>query len=268
MAAKPPCLFASLFVLMTAACSSASIPDADDELGSGQAAQGDPAKGESGGATCGAGQTSCGTACVDLQTSADHCGACGSVCAGGSTCQKGFCTSEGSCAADRLACGSKCIDPRNDSVNCGACGHACGAAGACVKGGCPGELRIRALIDGQSQLVLRGKTVKWHVIRASAPGRWDGHDEATTLSGTPWLPVWPAGGDNRDCNCDSQASPPIPAGLRAVDQVVTLTKVSGRGAATINEQPSSTNGYTLKVDFSDSSNGAAWYEIVLGYSAD
>ena len=119
MAAKPHCLFASLFVLMTAACSSASIiPGADDELGS--------------------------------------------------------------CAADRLACGSKC-----------------GGAGACVKGGCPGELRIRALIDGQSQLVLRGKTVKWHVIRASAPGRWDGHDEATTL-----------------------------------------TKVSGRGAVTINEQPS------------------------------
>ncbi len=149
MAAKPHCLFASLFVLMTAACSSASIiPGADDELGS--------------------------------------------------------------CAADRLACGSKC-----------------GGAGACVKGGCPGELRIRALIDGQSQLVLRGKTVKWHVIRASAPGRWDGHDEATTI-----------------------------------------TKVSGRGAVTINEQPSSTNGYTLEVDFSDSSNGAAWYEIVLGYSAD
>ena len=45
-------------------------------------------------------------------------------------------------------------------------------------------------------------------------------------------------------------------------------KIAGRGAVTINEQPSAANGYTLKVDFSDSSSGAGWYEIVLGYSAD
>ena len=268
MAAKPLCLFASLFVLVTAACSSASIPGADDELGSGQAAQVDPKEPPSSGATCGAGQTACGSECVDLQTAVDHCGACGTVCAGGTTCQKGFCSSEGSCADSRLSCGSRCIDPQTDNDNCGACGRSCGAAGACVKGGCPGELRVRALIDGQSQLVLQGKTVTWHVIRSAAPGRWDGRNEATTLSGTPWMPVWPSAGDNRDCNCDSQPSPPIPAGLRAIEQAVTLTKIAGRGAVTINEQPSAANGYTLKVDFSDSSSGAGWYEIVLGYSAD
>ncbi|HSO34200.1 MAG TPA: hypothetical protein VLT33_16810 [Labilithrix sp.] len=269
MAAKPLCLFASFFLLVTAACSSASIPGQDDAPGAGQAAQLAPnGDGEASGPTCGAAQTKCGAECVDLKTSNDHCGACGSVCAGGTTCQKGFCSSEGSCADSRLACGSKCVDPQSDSENCGACGHSCGDAGACVKGGCPGELRVRALIDGQSQLVFQGKQVKWHVVRAAAPGRWNGHNDATVLSGTPWTPVWPQNGENRDCNCDSQGSPPVPAPLRAIDQLVTIKKIEGRGGVTINEQPSAANGFTLKVDFSDPPGGAAWFEILLGYAAD
>jgi Stigma-specific protein, Stig1 len=267
MAPRPLGLLGFVLAAAIAGCSSASIAEDGDAPGAGQAVQaGADANGA--GASCTGGQTACGAECIDLRSSNDHCGACGAVCAGGTSCQKGFCTSEGSCAEGRLACGSKCVDARSDAENCGACGHACGDAGACVAGGCPGELRVRVLIDGQSQLVVQGKTVKWHVIRAAAPGRWDGHDDATMLNGAPWLPAWPAKGDNRDCNCDSQPSPPVAAGLRAIAQTVTLTKVAGRGGVTINEQPSTTNGFTLKVDFSDPPSGAAWYEIVLAYSAD
>jgi len=268
MGVKPLSLFAMLLALVTA-CATATIPG-EDELASGQAAQSDPnGKADNNGAlTCSATQTKCGTECVDVKTSADHCGACGSPCAGGTACVKGFCSSEGSCAADRLACGSKCVDPQVDNENCGACGHTCGDAGVCTKGGCPGELRVRALIDGQSQLVFSGAKVKWHVVRAAAPGLWDGHHDATVLSGTPWTPVWPNAGENRDCNCDSQPSPDVPAPLKGVEQIVKLTKTQGRGSVTITEQPSAANGFTLKVDFNDPPGGAAWFEIVLNYTAN
>ena len=125
---------------------------------------------------------------------------------------------------------------------------------------------MRAYIDGQSQFVLSGATAKWHVVRAAAPGRWEGHNDATFLSGAPWMPVWPQGGDNRDCNCDSQPSPAVLAPLMGASQTATLKKVSGRGNATITEQPSAANGFALKVDFSDPSDGAAWIEILLNYS--
>ena len=264
MAFKPLILSGAL-VLLATACATTNM-DTGDESGAGQAAQAAP-KGEST-TTCVAPETKCGSDCVDTKTSPDHCGACGSACASGTTCVAGFCSSEGSCAANRLACGSKCVDPQVDNENCGACGNSCGDAGACVKGGCPGELRVRAYIDGQSQLALSGATAKWHVVRAAAPGRWNGHKEATFLSGAVWMPVWPGNGENRDCNCDSQPSPPVPAPLKGVAQTVTLKKTSGRGNASITEQPTAANGFKVKVDFSDPDDGAGWTEIVLSYSAN
>jgi Stigma-specific protein, Stig1 len=269
MGLKPLSLFATLLLMVTAACSSASIPGGDAIGGHVD----DPEPEETNGAqtagpqACSAGKTKCEAECVDLKTATNHCGACGSPCAGGTTCQNGFCSSEGSCAADKLSCGSKCIDPQVDNANCGACGNTCGDAGACLKGGCPGELRVRALIDGQSQLVLTGAKMKWHVVRAAAPGRWNGHNDATLINATAWMPVWPATGDNRDCNCDSQPSPDVSVPLKGVEQTVTLKKIEGRGSVSITEQPSAANGYTLKVDYSDPPGGAAWFEIVLTYSS-
>jgi hypothetical protein len=269
MASKPLTLFALLLLLVTAACATATIPE--EEFGSGEAAQVDPSAADDNddekAPKCSGSKTKCEGECVDLKTATNHCGACGSPCAGGSTCVNGFCSSEGSCAANRLACGTKCVDPQVDNENCGACGNSCAGGAACVKGGCPGEMRVRVLIDGQSQLVFSGAKVKWHVVKAAAPGRWDGRNDATFLSGTPWIPVWPNGGDNRDCNCDSQLSPDVATPLKAVDQIVTMTKIEGRGQVTITEQPSALNGYSLKVDFNDPPGGAAWFEIVLKYVA-
>ena len=54
---------------------------------------------------CSGGKTKCEAECVDLKTANNHCGACGSPCAGGSTCQNGFCSSEGSCALGLLGSG-------------------------------------------------------------------------------------------------------------------------------------------------------------------
>lgn len=40
---------------------------------------------------CAAGQTRCGSTCVDLSTNAAHCGACGATCPSGGSCEAGSC---------------------------------------------------------------------------------------------------------------------------------------------------------------------------------
>jgi hypothetical protein len=264
MASRAALSAAALFLVGTA-CATASVPS-DEDLAIPDRQQ---SKAPDAGAqtTCGGGTSICGTTCVDVQTSIDHCGACGVRCAGTSSCVGGRCVSTApGCVSEQTLCSGKCVDLMTDSSNCGACGKACGgdAGAACTSGACPGELRVRGYIDGVSKLILVGDKVKWHVVGAAAPGLWDGHNEATILNSTAWFPVWPNAGDNRDCNCDSQLSPSVPA-LAKVQQAVTVKIVESRGSVTINQQPSAANQWTLEVTFSDPSNGAAWFEVVLGY---
>jgi hypothetical protein len=90
--------------------------------------------------TCSAGQTACGTVCVDLQTDATNCGACGAKCQGADRCVAGACkTAQGAaCASGLVLCGATCVKLNNDDNNCGACGNACNGLD-CVDGVCGGS---------------------------------------------------------------------------------------------------------------------------------
>lgn len=81
-----------------------------------------------GACVCPAGRTYCGGTCVDVTTSAAHCGACGNACASGERCVGGSCTS--SCTP---SCGGRTCGSDGCAGTCGACdtGEAC-VAGACV----------------------------------------------------------------------------------------------------------------------------------------
>jgi hypothetical protein len=75
---------------------------------------------------CPQGQTACFGTCVDLNTNANHCGACGDPCAAGQTCGGGQCSA---CpASEPSECEAPinaCVDPRDDNTNCGECGTFC-----------------------------------------------------------------------------------------------------------------------------------------------
>lgn len=85
---------------------------------------------------CVAGTVLCGTICVDLRTSQQNCGICGTVCPAGFHCQDGRCVQTVTCSGGTLKCGDACSNPRTDSKNCGACGVICPAGKSCVNGVC------------------------------------------------------------------------------------------------------------------------------------
>ncbi len=102
-------------------------------------------------ANCPAGQNLCGSTCVNLQTSATNCGACGTVCTaptGGSVaCTAGACVR--SCPAGQSNCSNVCRATATDVNNCGACGTVCapqtGGTVACAASTC-----VRTCPTGQN----------------------------------------------------------------------------------------------------------------------
>src|SRR5688500_3050027 len=110
--AHPRTLAASLLVAACAAfgCSAppgdVNSPYDPEELDDGAGGAGDAGGGasEDGGASgaessgsptpkrCGAGLSACAGGCIDLETDAQNCGACGSPCALGESCEDGTCS--------------------------------------------------------------------------------------------------------------------------------------------------------------------------------
>src|SRR5512135_2855836 len=73
---------------------------------------------------CGPGTAvKCGDTCVDTQSNAQNCGACGKACPADQVCSHGTCATV--CAQGTTHCGNDCVDIGSDVNNCGQCGKAC-----------------------------------------------------------------------------------------------------------------------------------------------
>lgn len=89
------------------------------------------------------GHARCGNTCRDLLRDPLNCGACGSVCTGGTACQNGECVGQDgdtTCSPGTpTQCLNRCVDLQTDIANCGGCGTTCQLAHAsarCTGGTC------------------------------------------------------------------------------------------------------------------------------------
>ncbi|MDP3274308.1 MAG: hypothetical protein Q8Q09_03880 [Deltaproteobacteria bacterium] len=89
-----------------------------------------------GGPVCAMTEIACSGVCVDSNTNAANCGACGAACGAGQSCSMGVCA----CPMGQTACGAgaaaTCVNSQTDVANCGACGNACGMGQVCDMGMC------------------------------------------------------------------------------------------------------------------------------------
>ncbi len=128
----------------------------------------------------------------------------------------------------------------------------------------PGPIRISALIDGRSQLILRGNRAQWHHLDFAAPGRLWFANEPTVINGQRWFPVWPDTPDpeNRDCNCFSDwftgVFPPVSQTATRYD----LRLLQSRSRTAIIQQPTASNDFTLIIEFDDNPEDAGDVYVV------
>jgi hypothetical protein len=78
----------------------------------------------------------CDGLCVDVDSNALHCGACGSAIDGEEICSRGSPISADLGCGTRLLCERGCVDPLNHPLHCGACGESCKAGARCMMGRC------------------------------------------------------------------------------------------------------------------------------------
>jgi hypothetical protein len=123
---------------------------------------------------------------------------------------------------------------------------------------------IRADIDGHSRLTLRSSSARWINIENAAPGRHNGKNNPTIINGTKWFPQWPEPGENRNCDCHSNAfwrvTPAIPAAADGFffHAVTCRDTCSARYA----------NG-VLCINFNDDPTGSdAWYQVKVVLTVD
>lgn len=196
------------------------------------------------------------------------------------------CTFDNPSGAVTMATCGPCENAATLAVNNGTVTTACtttalvdgqppaGGITAPVRGACLGAqagtqtLRIEALIDGHSQLVLKGNTAEWRQMEWAAPGRWEGRHEPTRINGLAWLPAWPdvPDSENRDCNCSSDVYSGISPALPAIAADLALRSIQARDSVSIAQYPAADNGFTTIVDFYDGWGGAEWYIVELDFS--
>lgn len=149
---------------------------------------------------------------------------------------------------------------------------AAAAVGSLADSASAETLRIRAWIDGRSNLRLRGDTAYWVQYEFAAPGRLDCDTgapiEPTQLGSALWFPNWPDTPtcENRNCFCFSDVFTGVTPRLPEAHFSVSLHVLQGRGACWISEIPVSGGGWQVGIEFDDNPfGGADWYEVDLEF---
>ncbi len=166
--------------------------------------------------SCDEGLVLCGESCFDLQTDAEHCGSCDTVCTtdldnASPTCVAGQCAAAclhgfGDCNGDLAEAGSDgCeLDLSADDANCGACALTCGDFASCSDSVCSQDLEIEAPCESSTptdphclgtdrQTVFRFRSTVDGTATWQSEGTWSGTPMVTTYSRLePLSPFAPA----------------------------------------------------------------------------
>jgi hypothetical protein len=154
-----------------------------------------------------------GSACVDLQSDALHCGSCETACGGSQTCVDGLCA----CPGALSACDSACVDVDSDPQNCGTCGRDCGDL-VCFAGDCMADCGALTNCDGACVDVLNDSNHCGACGKRCGPGSScvDGQCQcggATVSFGTDVQPIFSASCALTGCHsAPSRAAPMSEAG--------------------------------------------------------
>lgn len=132
------------------------------------------------------------------------------------------------------------------------------------------NLDVQAHIDGRDQLIIRDDTLQWHHFDFAAVGRHVGANSPTIINGISgagfeWIPEWPLPPpDEIRFEAFSSVLAGIIDPLPADGSLWQIDKLFGRGSASIVEQPTSSNGFGLVVEFNDNpQGGSTFYGIQL-----
>jgi hypothetical protein len=130
---------------------------------------------------------------------------------------------------------------------------------------------VDAWIDTTDYLYIHGSTLQWeHKTSGSPAGTHNGTeatiissslDGVTEMSDVSWVQTWPSPlpGDAFSSTFTS-LDPAVPlSGLLSV----SVSNISGRGTASIVQEPSAANGETTIVKFTDGFNGAAYLDAEI-----
>ncbi len=88
--------------------------------------------------TCG------GMTCIDLDSTAEHCGDCQNSCPPSVACVDSECA----CPEGTRHCGDACVDPLSDPDHCGGCDGPCDEGLFCLAGGCSSDCAGLSECDG------------------------------------------------------------------------------------------------------------------------
>jgi hypothetical protein len=121
------------------------------------------------------------------------------------------------------------------------------------------KIRIEALIDGRSQLILSENTAQWHHLDFAAPGRHEFRDEPTVINGVDWFPVWPdiPNEENRDCDCFSDVFEEVDPPLPFAETNIVLKTIRSRNVTKIIQYPTNENDFELIIEFDDNAPGGS-----------
>jgi hypothetical protein len=121
------------------------------------------------------------------------------------------------------------------------------------------KIRIKALIDGRSQLILSENTAQWHHLDYAAPGRHEFRNEPTVINGVDWFPVWPdiPNEENRDCDCFSDVFVGVDPPLPFAETDIVFNTIRSRNVTQIIQHPTKENDFELIIEFDDNAPGGS-----------